>query len=98
MSVCSAILARHPKDVGGALIVGEAGGDEEEIRQPIYIFDRRRGDAFARPVLELDDQAFGPPADRAGEMQVGRGRAAAWRDAGGERRRLLVEPVDLPLE
>ena len=80
MSICSAILARRPKDVGGAFVIGEAGGDEEEIRETIYIFDCRRRDAFVWPVLELDDQAFGPPADGAGQMQIGRGRAAARQD------------------
>src|ERR1700730_5482169 len=94
----SAILARPPKHVGYALVVGESGGDEKEVGQAVHIFDRRRRDAFAWLVFELDHQAFGTPADRAREMQIGRGRASPGQDERPQRVELAVQPIDLPLE
>ena len=48
--------------------------DEQEIRQPVDVFQRRRRDAFARRVVEFDHHPLGAAADGAREMQVGRGR------------------------
>src|SRR5208282_3503129 len=62
------------------------------------VFQYLRGDALARLVLELGDQPLGAPADGAGQMQIGRRRAAAWQNERFQRRKLSIEPVDLAFE
>src|SRR6516165_7378013 len=94
----SAILARHPEHVGSALVIAEAGGDEEKIREPVNIFENRGRDALAGLVLELGDEPLGAATHGAGEMQVGRGGAAARQDERAQRLEPGVEAVDLAFQ
>src|ERR1700686_2142511 len=71
------ILPRRPEHIPRALVIGIAAGDEQIIRQPVDVFERRRRNTLTRLVLELDHDALGAPADRAGQMHIGRGWAAA---------------------
>ena len=41
----SARSAGRPEHVGAALVVGEAGGDEQQVREPVEVLQRRRADA-----------------------------------------------------
>ena len=92
------VLARHPQDVEGALVVHEARRDEQEIGQAVEIFHRGGGDRLVRPAGELDHEALGPAADRAGEVERRRGGRAARQHEGAQAREVAVEPVDLALQ
>src|SRR5262249_14851546 len=94
----SPVLPGHPEHVVRTLVVGITGGDEQEVGQAIDVFDDRRRDGLAGLAGELDDQAFGAPADGAGEVQVGGRSGAARQHERGERGHLLVEAVDLLLQ
>ena len=94
----SAILARHPQHVGRALVVGVAAGDEQEVRQPVDVFERGGSDAFALGVGKRDHQALGAAADRAREMQIGGGGTAAGQHERAQRGETGVELVDLAFE
>ena len=45
--------------------------------------------------FKLDDHPLGAPADRAREMQIGRGGRSAGQHEGAQRRQLGIERVDL---
>src|SRR5262249_8948140 len=92
------VLSRHPQHVACALLVRPAARHEQEVRQAIDVFERLRRDALVGSVVELDHDALGAPAHRAGGMKVGGGRGPARQDEGFERLELGVEPIDLPLE
>src|SRR5947199_3919067 len=62
------VLSRRPEHVSRALVVGVAAGDEEEVGEPVDVFQRRRRDMLAGLVLELHHDPLGPPAYRARQM------------------------------
>src|SRR3974390_1131323 len=57
-----AVLPGHPQDFPGPPSVDERAGDEEEIRQPVDVFEGRGRDRLAGPMGELDHQALAAPA------------------------------------
>src|SRR5215510_10644390 len=86
------------RSVGCALVVHAARRHEQEIRQAVDIFERRRRDGLAGFVVEGNHDPLGPPAHGAGKMQVGSGWAPARQDERLERRKLLIEAVNLALK
>src|SRR5579862_5042599 len=92
------VLSGRPQHVAATFVVGVAAGDEQIIRKPVDVFERRRRNLFACGILEFDHDALGAAADGAGKMQVGGRGAAAGQDEGLQRLKLAVEPVDLSLE
>jgi hypothetical protein len=46
--IALAVLSRHPEHIALRLGIEEAGGDEEEIREAVDVFQRRAGDDLAR--------------------------------------------------
>ena len=75
-----------------------AGGDEQEVGQPVDVFQHFRRDALVRLVVEFGDQPLGAPANGAGEMEIGGRRASSRQDERPQRREFVIEPVDLGLE
>src|SRR6266478_9939723 len=94
----SPISPRNPKYVGTAVFVGKTAGHEQKIGEPVDIFECFRRNAFVGLVIEFGHQPLAAPANRPGEMQVGRSCAATRQDEGPERGKFCVEPIDLLLE
>src|SRR5690625_717155 len=92
----SAIGARHPEDIAGAVLVRRARGHEEPVREAVEI-----ADGLAVHLLgpgKLDRQPFGPAADRTAEMEMRRQRAAPRKHEAPERFQMPVHGVDLGFE
>src|SRR5580704_3544405 len=87
------VLARHPQYVVRPFAIEKTAGDEQEIGQPVDVFQCRGGNLLAGLVGELDHQPLAAPAHRAGEVQIGGGRRAARQHEGAERRKVGVERV-----
>jgi hypothetical protein len=81
-----------------ALVICMTRGDEEEIGEAIDVFHRRFADDFAVGAGKRDHQTLGAPRNRAGKMQMGGSRAAAWQDEGFQRLQPGVQPVDIVLD
>ena len=94
---CQRSRARDPQHVARALVVEIAARDEQEIRQPVDVA-RTSAETLLAGVLQLDDHPLGAAADRAREMQIGRGGRAAGEHEGAQRRKLGIERVDLVLQ
>ena len=82
----SARRARPPEHVVRALVVGVARGDEQQVRQPVEVFQRRRADALAlglRPAAPPRARRGGRPCaphaarPRPASRPAGRTRSAA---------------------
>src|SRR5437763_11610881 len=87
-----AVLARDPEYVPGAAAVGEAGGDKEEVGEPVDVAQHLGVEPFR--LMQLDELSFGPSRHRPAEME-GRGEAAAaGEDEGSQRCQLGVEALD----
>src|SRR4029079_11792756 len=93
-----AVLAGRPQYIGGTLVIGIAPGDEQIVRQPGDILQRRLRHTLAWLVLQLDHDAFGTAANCARKVQIGRGGAAAGQYERLWWRELAIEPVYLTLE
>src|SRR5882757_7530973 len=91
------VLTRRPEHVARALVVGVAARDEQEVGEPVDVFQRRRRDVLTGLVLEFHHDTLGAPAYRARQMQIGRRRAAARQDEGTQRLQSGVESVNLAL-
>src|SRR6202034_511219 len=89
------VLARLPEHVARPPAIGVTACDEKEIGEPVDVFENLGRDAVVRLVLEFGDQPLDAPADGASEMQVRRGRAAAWQHEGAQRLQRRVEAIDL---
>ncbi|MPM17351.1 hypothetical protein SDC9_63740 [bioreactor metagenome] len=87
-SPASAVRARNPQHVGAAVVIGDAGGAEEPVRQPVQVFHRLRICRFDGG--ERGCFAFGAARDGAGEVQIGGERRAAGQDEAAQR----FEPGD----
>ena len=81
-----------------ALLIDRAGQHEQQIAQPIQVNQHGARPRIRRLFGELDDQAFGAPADRACQMEIGGRRHAAGQDELSQRLELGVEPVDRAFE
>src|SRR3990170_6752397 len=93
----SAVLAGHPGYVGLSLVVGVAGRDEQEVRQPIDIAKSASADRLALPGGERHHEALGPARDGAGKMQEARGRRPARQHEGAQGLKLAGEGGELAL-
>ncbi len=90
------IFPRHPQHIRFTQIIGRAGHDEEQIREPIQIDQRLLVDGFGAD--ETDDGSFSSPADGAGEGQSSRRRTATRQHETLQWRQWLEEPVNGALE
>src|ERR1700687_1186370 len=61
----SAVLSRHPYYVVRALAVEESAGAEQEIRQPVDVFEGRGRDLLVRLLRQFDHQPLAAAADGA---------------------------------
>src|SRR6478609_10081594 len=89
----SAVLAGHPENVPAGLRIEKAGGDEQEVREAIDVFERGRADRFVFRRGEFRHQPLGPAADGAGEMQMRRRGRSPWQHEGAQGAEALVHPV-----
>src|SRR5262245_3087976 len=92
----AAALPRNPEDVPAGVLVGGAGQDEQEVREPVEVGEGLRGDGLG--VREGHRGALGAAADGAGVVQGGGGGGAGGEDEAREVREGLVDPVAERLE
>ena len=62
------------------LVVDCAGEHEQKIAEPVHVYRHRVSNSFAVYMRELDDQAFGAPADGARQMEMSGRRRTAGED------------------
>src|SRR5258705_7040014 len=96
--IASPVLPRRPEHVAGAFVIGVTAGDEQEIGKPVDILQRRPADRFSGPIIKFDHHALRTTADRAREMQIGRGRASARQNERPQWLQIGIEPVDFLLD
>ena len=98
MSVKLICFSGNPKHIRLALAVGPAGGNEEEIGEPVDIFERRRADDFAVCPGKVHHQPLRPPCHGAGNVQCRCSTAATRQDERAQRIEIGVQLVDLHLQ
>jgi len=86
-------IVRHP-----LLEVGVTGENEEQVAQPVEVFDGVDGDSGVGRGAELDDAPLGSAADGAGDVDRRRQRRAGGKNEGREGEEGLLVPVDRLLE
>ena len=89
-------LPGDPEDVAAGVAVRGAGQDEEQVREPVEVGERLRGDRLG--VGQGHGRALGAAADGARVVQGRGGGAPAGQDEAGEVRERLVDLVAPALE
>src|SRR3954468_9595230 len=92
------VFSGNPKHICLASIIGMTGGNEQEIGEAVDVFECGGADSFSFAAGKGDHQPFGAPRDRASEVQMGGGGAAAWQHEGFQRLQIGIQPVDVLLQ
>ena len=75
-------------------MIDDAREHEQQVGQAVHVAQQDRIDRR----IERHDAALGAAADRPRDVERGAGRRAAGQDEPPQRRQLVLEPIDQPLE
>jgi hypothetical protein len=90
-----AVFTGNPKHIRTSPVIDPAGGDEQEVRQPVDEANRCGIDGLVLLVRQFDNQPLGAACHGAGQMQISGRLAAARQDEGPQRLEIGVEGVDI---